>query len=84
MKSRTLQTKRIKDDSNFHEHFGHTLRCTTGGKVIGEDACILWIDVPHYFNNDGNSSNLTFILIMLITKTLKLVIVCAEFEIIIL
>ena len=70
----------MKDESNFHEYFGHTLRCTTGGKVKGGDACILWIDVPHYFSNDGNSCNL----IMLITKTQKLVILCAEFEIIIL
>ena len=47
----------MKDESNFHEYFGHTLRCTTGGKVKGGDACILWIDVPHYFSNDGNSFN---------------------------
>ena len=31
--------------------------CTTGAKEKGGEACILWIDVPHYVSNDGNSSN---------------------------
>ena len=56
-KSWTLEIKQMQDESNFHEPFGHTLRCATGGKVKGGDACILWIDVPDYVSNDGNSSN---------------------------
>ena len=47
------------DYSKFDEHFGHTLRCATGGNVRVGDACILWMDVPHYVSNDGNSSNLS-------------------------
>ena len=35
-KFRTLQTKSIKDESNFHDYFGYTFRCATGWKVRGE------------------------------------------------
>ena len=58
-KFKTLETKPMYDYSKFDEHFGHTLRCATGGNVRVGDACILWMDVPHYVSNDGNSSNLS-------------------------
>ena len=60
-KFQTLETKTMQDESNFHEHFGYTLRCATGEKMRGGDACIPWMDAPHYVSNDDNSSNVKFI-----------------------
>ena len=56
-RKKTLETKPVSDESNFHEHFGYTLRCATGRKV--RDACILWMDIPYYLSNDANSANLS-------------------------
>ena len=50
----------MQDEGNFHEHFGHTLRCTTDGKVRGGDVCILWIGAPDYVSNDGHSNLSSF------------------------